>query len=200
MQACHIIATDLACRRGDRQLFSGVTMDLRGGQAVQVVGQNGIGKSSLIRIIAGLLRPAAGKVSREGAIGLVNEQSALDPALPLGLALAFWRRIDGAGDDAIARLGLADLLDVPVRYLSTGQVKRAVMARLMGQGAAVWLLDEPLNGLDAEASVLVQTLTAEHCAEGGIAVIASHQGFVLDGMAQLDLATFSPSSSAEGLI
>lgn len=190
MQGAAVSATDLACRRGDRILFSGLTLGLRPGDALQVAGSNGIGKSSLLRILAGLAPAFAGRAEVTGAIGLLDERPALDPALPLGPALAFWQRIDGAADNELARLGLSALLDVPVRYLSTGQKKRAALARLIGQKARVWLLDEPLNGLDGHAVALVEALAAEHCAAGGIAVIASHQPFRLPGMASLALSDY----------
>jgi heme exporter protein A len=188
MQECRLTADNLACRRGDRVLFRGLSLALAPGEALQVLGANGIGKSSLLRILAGLLRPFAGSVASLGAIGLIDERPALDPHLPLGSALAFWQRLDGRAGEAIAGLGLSDLLDVPVRYLSTGQKKRAALARLIGQAAPVWLLDEPLNGLDREAAVLAQDLAAEHCAAGGICVIASHQHFTLPDMRTLTLA------------
>ncbi|MDE8650416.1 heme ABC exporter ATP-binding protein CcmA [Novosphingobium album (ex Liu et al. 2023)] len=191
MQGVRIAATDLACRRGDRVLFRGLALELAGGEALQVAGANGIGKSSLIRILAGLMRPFAGSVERAGTIGLIDERPALDPHMPLGRALRFWQRLDGAVDNQLARLGLAGLSDVPVRYLSTGQRKRAALARLIGQQAAVWLLDEPLNGLDAHAVALVEALVAEHCRAGGIAVVASHQPFALAAMRRLDLAEFA---------
>jgi len=192
MQEGRITATDLACRRGERVLFSGLSFALVPGEALQVTGANGIGKSSLLRIVAGLLLPFAGEVARAGAVGLIDERPALDPHLPLGKALAFWSGIDGRPDPAVQdRLGLTRLLDVPVRYLSTGQRKRAALARLIGQGAPLWLLDEPLNGLDADAAVLARTLTQEHCAAGGIAIIASHQDFALPGLRQLALADFA---------
>jgi heme exporter protein A len=188
----HIAAQDLACRRGERVLFRGLSLALEPGESLQVTGANGIGKSSLIRILAGLLMPFAGTVEREGAIGLIDERPALDPHRPLGQALDFWRRIDGAhDDDAAERLGLGDLLDVPVRYLSTGQKKRAALARLMGQAAAIWLLDEPLNGLDSDAARLVEDIAAAHCAAGGIAVIASHQSFALPALRRVALADFA---------
>jgi heme exporter protein A len=191
MQACRIAVLELACRRGDRVLFRGLSAKLEPGDAVQVAGTNGIGKSSLLRIVAGLLAPFAGAVESHGAIGLIDERPALDPALPLGRALDFWRRLDGPADNEAARLGLSHLLDVPVRYLSTGQKKRAAFARLLGQQAAIWLLDEPLNGLDAQAARLAETLAAEHCAAGGICLIASHQGFALPGMRRIELADFA---------
>ena len=194
MQACRLSARDLACRRGDRVLFSGLSFALEPGQAVQVTGANGIGKSSLIRILAGLLRPYAGAVEREGAVGLLDERLALDEHRPLGTALKFWGRIDGEPalvHDAPGLLGLSDLLDVPVRYLSTGQRKRAALARLTGQRAPIWLLDEPLNGLDARAIELFEELVEDHCTAGGIAVIASHQPFGSHRLTRLALADYA---------
>jgi len=191
MQEHRLAARELACRRGDRVLFNGLSLDVHSGEALHVAGVNGIGKSSLLRILAGLLRPFAGDVERHGTVGLIDERPALDPNLPLGSALTFWQRLDGPAEDAVARLGLSDLLDVPVRYLSTGQRKRASLARLIGQGAHLWLLDEPLNGLDTHAARLTEALAAEHCATGGICVIASHQPFALPGMKRLELSEFT---------
>lgn len=194
MQEAAIAVTDLACRRGDRVLFRGLSHVLEPGAALQVMGHNGIGKSSLLRLIAGLARPFAGSIAVSGGIALLDERPALDFALPLGRALAFWDEIDGAHQTSrarVERLGLSALLDVPVRYLSTGQKKRAAMARLIGQGAAVWLLDEPLNGLDSQAMALTEALTAEHCAAGGVAVIASHQPFQLERLTRLALSDYA---------
>jgi heme exporter protein A len=187
MQPCRLAARDLACRRGDRVLFAGLSLELAAGEALHMRGANGVGKSSLLRILAGMLPEYAGTVEREGEVALLDERPALDPLLPLGKALHFWEAIDGQAAD-LAPLGLTDLLDVPVRYLSTGQKKRAALARLLGQGAAIWLLDEPLNGLDANAVALVEGIAAGHCASGGICVIASHQPFALPGVRTLDLA------------
>ncbi len=192
MQACRLSASDLACRRGDRVLFHGLSLALAPGEALLVAGSNGIGKSSLIRILAGLLAPYAGSVERLGEAGLVDERPALDPHLPLAAALTFWARFDGArAADAARRLGLEPLGDVPVRFLSTGQKKRAALARLIGQSAPLWLLDEPLNGLDRDAAALVEALIAEHCTAGGIAVIASHQPIALPGADRIELAEFA---------
>lgn len=189
--AARIAAHDLACRRGDRVLFRGLSFTLNRGEALQVNGANGIGKSSLLRLVAGLGRPFAGSIKQYGSVGLVDERPALDPELPLASALALWSRIDGGHPASLDALGLAELLDVPVRYLSTGQRKRAAMARLIGQDAAIWLLDEPLNGLDVQAARLVEELTAAHCAAGGIAMIASHQPFALPQMTQLPLSDYA---------
>lgn len=186
MQPCRLVARDLACRRGDRVLFVGLSLALDAGQALHVRGPNGIGKSSLLRLLAGLIPPHAGAVEREGRLALMDERLALDPLLPLEQALRFWRQLDG-GAAALAPLGLDRLAEVPVRYLSTGQKKRAALARMLGQEAAIWLLDEPLNGLDTSAVALVERLVADHRARGGICVVASHQPFALADARTLDL-------------
>ncbi|MCJ2184793.1 heme ABC exporter ATP-binding protein CcmA [Novosphingobium sp. 1949] len=192
MQEARIAIRELACRRGDRVLFRALSLDLNAGEALQVAGRNGIGKSSLLRICAGLAPAYAGTVERSGSVGLVDERPALDLSLPLGSALGFWQKLDGAHDDAtLERLGLADLLDVPVRYLSTGQKKRAALARLIGQKAPIWLLDEPLNGLDVHAVELTEALVAEHCAAGGLALVASHQPFRLSALRTLALSDYA---------
>lgn len=190
MQACHLAARDIACRRGDRLLFKGLSFALRGGEALHLAGPNGIGKSSLIRILAGLLRPFAGAVEREGTLALSDERLALDGHQPLGAALAFWRRIDGSGGEG-ADFGLEDLLDVPVRYLSTGQRKRAALARVAASHAAIWLLDEPLNGLDTQWAAVAQERIAAHVASGGAVVIASHQPLALAGVRELALREYA---------
>ena len=191
MEGCRLAVNDLACRRGERVLFRGLTFELKAGEALQVVGPNGTGKSSLLRILAGLLAPFAGTVERSGAIGLVDERPALDEHLPLGRALEFWARIDAPAPPA-PDLGLDPLMDVPVRFLSTGQRKRAALARLVRQQAPLWLLDEPLNGLDSEAARTCEALVAGHCANGGLAVVASHQPFALPGLRAVAIADFLP--------
>ena len=192
MQA-QLIAKDIACRRGERLLFKGLSLSCAPGDAVHVTGANGIGKSSLLRILAGLMRPFVGDVASEGQIGLMDERLALDEHQTLGKALAFWERLDGCSgnDNTLAMLQLDSLLDVPVRFLSTGQRKRAAFARLLASHKPIWLLDEPLNGLDAEAQQKVEALVGLHCGGGGIAVIASHQAFALPGGTSLAIEDFA---------
>lgn len=185
-----LAATDLACRRGERLLFRGLSLDLRPREVVHVTGANGIGKSSLLRILAGLLRPFAGTIEREGQVGLLDERPALDTMLPLGKSLGFWRALDATPSTNLPS-HLDDLLDVPVRYLSTGQRKRAALARLSAQNAEIWLLDEPLNGLDDKGVSMVGAMVEGHCRADGICVLASHQSFPLDGMRILDLSEFA---------
>ncbi|MEO0032495.1 MAG: heme exporter ATP-binding protein CcmA [Pseudomonadota bacterium] len=186
-----LAAYDIACLRGDRILFRGLSFELAPGEALHLAGPNGIGKSSLIRILCGLLRPYHGHVEADGGFALSDERPALDMHLPLADALAFWQRIDQAGE-ARADFGLEDLLDVPVRYLSTGQRKRAGLARMAATGARIWLLDEPLNGLDTHWGAAAQAAIEAHRAMGGIAVIASHQPLGLSNLRTISLLEHLP--------
>ena len=190
-------AHDLACRRGDRLLFRRLSFALESGAACHVTGANGAGKTTLIRAVAGLITPYAGEVRRTGALALLDERTGLDPDLPLGRALTFWAKIDAVEPLALERccdrLALGNLLDVPVRYLSTGQTKRAALARVLVQAAPVWLLDEPLSGLDTASQALVSALVREHCDGGGIALIASHQPLDVPGMTSFAIEYFAPA-------
>lgn len=192
MQACHLSVRDLACRRGDRILFHGLHFEIGSGDVLRIAGPNGVGKSSLMRICAGLLRPYNGEVSRDGTIGLLDERPALDPQLPLGEALAFWAELDGGpfSHEMPETFGIGELLDIPFRYLSTGQRKRAAFARLIQQNAAIWLLDEPLNGLDGPAQNVIVGAIADHCRDGGLSVVASHQPIALPGDRTVALTDF----------
>lgn len=165
------------CVRGGRMLFAGLDLALGAGDAALVSGPNGIGKSSLLRLAAGLLRPFSGRVERSGEVALLAEDHALDPERSLAKALGFWAGIDGGRDRlsaAIERVGLGGLEPVPVRFLSTGQRKRAGLARTIASGAGVWLLDEPANGLDSQGVTMLEALIAAHRAGGGVALVASH--------------------------
>lgn len=216
MEPAHLSATDLACRRGERLLFRGLSFALGAGEALQVAGPNGAGKSSLIRILAGLLQPYAGTVVRTVDAALLDERLALDGDLPLGKAFRFWERIDGIRQDsagfpnppsitgkqasAASRpgpvsaqgLGLDSLAEVPVRFLSTGQRKRAAILMSNARNAGLWLLDEPLNGLDVQAAAQFQHQVAAYLAQGGMAVIASHQPFAVPALRELHLADYAP--------
>jgi heme exporter protein A len=169
----------VACLRGERLLFEDMSFALGPGEAALLTGPNGAGKSSLMRIAGGLLAPSAGKVERDGGIAFAGEAAALDARLPLAQALLFWARLDGVGrgevDGALGMMGIANLAQVPVRMLSTGQRKRAALARVIAGRAAVWLLDEPGNGLDTAALDRLATAIAAHRARGGIAMVATHQ-------------------------
>jgi heme exporter protein A len=169
----------VACLRGGRLLFDDLSLALEPGEGLLVTGANGVGKSSLLRIAAGLLVPAAGRVVRDGAVALSAEAAALDEDRSLFAALGFWARLDGRDDEAVAlalaAVGLAQLAEVPVRLLSTGQRRRATLARVIASGAGIWLLDEPASGLDAGALGELSAAMAGHLAGGGVIVAASHQ-------------------------
>lgn len=168
---------NVACLRGGRMLFEGVSFALGAGEGALVTGPNGAGKSSLLRVAAGLLEVAAGTVQRSGTVALADENAALDRDLPLERALTFWAGLDRSASLAAAMeaMGLTHLAPVPVRMLSTGQRKRAALVRVIASGAPIWLLDEPTNGLDAEAIARLEQACATHQAQGGIVLAATHQ-------------------------
>lgn len=161
----------VALRRGGRLLFEDVNLALGPGEALQVAGPNGSGKSSLLRLAAGLLRQERGRVARS-PLSLADDNAALDRELPLKRALEFW---GGPPEPAMEALGIAFLADVPVRLLSSGQIKRATLARVAASGAPLWLLDEPLNALDVDGALRLSQLVEQHRARGGAVLAASHQ-------------------------
>lgn len=178
----------VALRRGGRLLLDGLDLALGPGEALHVAGPNGSGKSSLIRLCAGLLRAESGTVIRSAA-ALADDRLALDPELPLRRALGFWAASGNARerlDEALDATGLGSLAAVPVRFLSSGQAKRAVLARVAASRAPLWLLDEPFNALDAGGAQKLDDLIARHLASGGAVVAASH-GAMAGQWARLDL-------------
>ena len=191
MQDAGLTASELFCQRGERRLFGHLDLSIEPGGALHLVGANGIGKSSLIAMLAGLLPPSpaparCGTVRWSGPVGLLDGRCPLDPHLSLARALGFWAGLDGSVP-ALDTVSLSKLAAVPVRFLSTGQRKRACLAMLLAQRVDHWLLDEPLNGLDRDGVALVERLVAERRAAGGVVVLASHQPLDLPGAKILDL-------------
>ncbi|MFZ4111009.1 MAG: heme ABC exporter ATP-binding protein CcmA [Polymorphobacter sp.] len=172
-----LIIADLACRRGDRLLFEGVSFRIEPGGALHLEGPNGSGKSSLMRILAGLLPAAAGLVSGGGVRSFLGHDVALKPRQRLGAELAHWARLDNGLarlPAAMTAMNLAALSDVLCRHLSSGQRRRAGLARVLASGAELWLLDEPTAGLDSASAALLAAAMAAHRAGGGMVVAAVH--------------------------
>ena len=195
-----LVAEDVACARGERPVFSGVSFALTRGDALVVTGPNGAGKSTLLRCLAGLLPALEGRVTLDGAgdaprresVHYLGHLDALKPVLTIRETLAFWRNVyGGAGDvdDTLDAVGLADLEDVPAGYLSAGQRRRVALARLLVAPRPVWLLDEPTSALDAAAQARLGELMAAHRARDGLVVAATHADLPLEGAQLLRLGS-----------
>ena len=169
----------LVCERGGREVFEGVSFSLAAGEALQLEGRNGAGKSSLLRLLAGLLEPAAGRIDNPFEVAWVGHEVALKPGVTLAAELGYWARLDGAAPSdvaaALARFDLTMLADLPCEVLSSGQRRRAALARASLSGAALWLLDEPSVGLDASSRARLAEVLAEHRDGGGVVIAATHE-------------------------
>ena len=163
--------SNVTLRRAGNLLFEDLEFELGPGERLQVTGPNGSGKSSLIRLAAGLLRTERGQV-QAAELALADDQVALDRELPLRHAIGFW---GGSVEQAMMALHIDHLAEVPVRLLSSGQIKRATLARVAASRAPLWLLDEPLNALDTDGRKRLGALVERHLDEGGAVVAASHQ-------------------------
>lgn len=184
---------DLACRRGDRTLFTALSFDLAASTLLHVRGRNGSGKTTLLRALCGLLRPDAGAIRWRG-------ESILELADDYNREVLYFGHLNGIkadltgqenlrvsatldqdpiGDaaitDALAQIGLAGFEDLPTRMLSQGQKKRVALARLILSKAPLWILDEPFTALDTDAVALLERLIAGHVADGGAVVLTTHQ-------------------------
>lgn len=180
-----LIAESLACRRGERLLFSDIGFSVRPGTALLLRGANGAGKTSLLMILAGIVPASAGMARIDGRgeedgpdLGLLFYRSGLKPRLRVGETLRFWALLDGGAPEAIpgalALVGLAGFETLDTGFLSSGQQKRLALARLVLADRPVWLLDEPTAALDAEGEALVGRLIDRQLDRGGVVVAATH--------------------------
>jgi heme exporter protein A len=186
-----LIADKVALVRGGRLLFEGLSFRLEPGGALLVTGRNGAGKSSLLRLVAGLLAPDAGALSNPFATALLASDQALKPDRTVASELAFWAGLDGASADAVVRAAeaMAVLPLMPFRcgQLSSGQRQRVAIARTIASGARLWLLDEPANALDIASEARLVAAVEAHRAAGGLVLAATHQPLKLEGAAALTL-------------
>ena len=189
-----LTAEKLACARGDRILFEGLSFRVEAGQALAVEGANGAGKTSLLRLIAGFLSPREGRLllktpegessdsdERAQAIGWLGHHDGLKPQLTVQEQLTFWAALyrGTVNTGALAQVGLARQADLPCRYLSAGQKRRLALARLLMSNRPLWLLDEPFAALDTAGQALMAQLMALHCGQGGIIIAATHDSLGL---------------------
>lgn len=191
---------DLACWRGERAVFAGLSFTLPPGGALLLVGANGAGKSSLLRLLAGLVPLAEGELLWQGQDALadrvahaarlryLSHQDALKPSLSARENLSFFARLWGGDTEAaLDSVGLSDLAELPARVLSSGQKRRLALARLALAPAPLWLLDEPTVGLDAASVERLGLLLAAHRAAGGAVMAATHLPLPLPGAQELRL-------------
>jgi heme exporter protein A len=197
-------ATNLACRRGGREVFTAISFALASAELLAISGRNGAGKSSLLRTVAGLLRLAEGSLVLDGGdpdlsiaeqAHYLGHQDALKPALSVGENLRFWNGFFGGKDaasvPALEAVGLDALADLPAAYLSAGQRRRLSIARLLAVKRPIWLLDEPMSTLDAAAQEQLAGFMRAHLAEGGLILAATHGSLGLGAAQELRLGEVS---------
>jgi heme exporter protein A len=198
-----LVGSDLACVRGGRQVFTGLSFSVAAGEALVVLGPNGAGKSSLLRLISGLVARAGGTLTLEGGdqeltiaeqTHYLGHQDALKPSLTVDENLTFWSRYLG-GDEAthpaltaaLMEVGLGGIAQLPAAYLSAGQRRRLSIARLLAVKRPIWLLDEPTTALDTAAQAALAGFMEQHLAGGGLIVAAAHGPIGLKAARELRL-------------
>jgi len=191
---------NLTCSRGGREVFAGLNFSLSGGEALVVTGRNGAGKSSLLRMIAGLVHIAGGRLALDGGepdasiaeqSHYVGHQDSVKPSLTVGENLKFWARylgaIESTIDSALQAVDLAPLADLPAAYLSAGQRRRLSIARLVAAPRPLWLLDEPTSALDVPSQNRLADLMRSHLTGGGMIVAAAHGPIGLERARELKI-------------
>jgi heme exporter protein A len=205
-----LVVEQLACRRSGRLLFAGLDFAVEAGRGLLVTGRNGAGKSSLLAILAGTLRPEAGRVALEGAgerplpecLHHVGHRDGLKAALTAAENLTFAQALLGAPRlspvEALDAVGLAHAADLPVAYLSAGQRRRVALARLLVADRPLWLLDEPTSALDVRSQEVLFELVRGHLAAGGILIAATHVPLPIQPLSELSLGRPRPQGGFEG--
>jgi heme exporter protein A len=193
-------ASDLVCRRGGRDVFAGVSFSVAAGEALTIRGRNGAGKSSLLRMVVGLVRIMHGRLDLQGGdpeltIGeqahYLGHQDALKPSLTVAENLRFWSAFLGGAygsvGEPLAAVGLEALADLPAGYLSAGQRRRLSIARLLAVKRPIWLLDEPSSTLDAAAHERLTEFMRAHLAGDGLILVATHGAIGIEEAAEVRL-------------
>ncbi|MBR0716979.1 heme ABC exporter ATP-binding protein CcmA [Bradyrhizobium liaoningense] len=183
----------IRCVRGGREIFAGLDFHASAGEALAVVGRNGSGKTSLLRLIAGLLVPAGGTIALDGGDAeltlpeqchYLGHRDALKPALSVAENLSFWADFLGGersdAGESLATVGIDHATDLPAGFLSAGQRRRLSLARLLTVRRPVWLLDEPTTALDTAGQDMFCSLMRDHLARGGLIVAATHAPLGID--------------------
>jgi heme exporter protein A len=213
-----LVAEDLACRRGERLVFTGLSFRLPPGGALMLTGANGSGKTSLLRLLASLIEPAAGRLAwgaspiagdvaaHRARLHYVGHQDGVKPGLTPRETLAFWAALRGqeVREDApvlaaaLAAFALDAVVDWPCRWLSAGQRRRLALARLLVTPAPLWLLDEPFSALDDDNRARLEQAIVAHRAAGGRAVIATHIPAEIGAAAGIGLDGYAPRREDAG--
>lgn len=193
-------ATNICCTRGVRQVLQDVCFNLTSGDCLILRGPNGVGKSTLLRVLAGLSQPAAGTLELDhDNVAYSGHLDAVKFQLTVAENLSFWAGVYGTHmtDKVIEDFGLGTLKDRLAANLSAGQKRRLGLARMTLSGRKIWLMDEPTTSLDAEHTALIASSISAHCATGGIAILSTHLDLDIPTARTLDLAQFIPTKNTD---